>query len=134
MGKALQLPRVQANIEDTSTWAKYTKQLCRHCAGSCCSLPVEVKTKDLVRLGLMDEFELDENPKMIARRLKKMRLIEHFHAKSETFTLSRMANGDCLFLDRKLRNCTLYDKRPDTCRNHPRVGPRSGFCAFVLKS
>ncbi|MFO6369419.1 YkgJ family cysteine cluster protein, partial [Pseudomonas aeruginosa] len=45
-------------------------------------------------------------------------------------TLTRMANGDCLYLDRKTRLCTIYARRPDTCRNHPRIGPRPGYCAY----
>jgi len=101
--------------------------------GSCCSLPVEVKPADLIRMGLMDEFELEENPKFIARRLMKEQIVEHYHNKSETFTLSRMANGDCLYLDSRSRRCTIYANRPDTCRNHPRIGPRPGYCAFIPK-
>ncbi|MFO6335145.1 YkgJ family cysteine cluster protein, partial [Pseudomonas aeruginosa] len=33
-------------------------------------------------------------------------------------------------LDRKTRLCTIYARRPDTCRNHPRIGPRPGYCAY----
>ncbi|MFO6138957.1 YkgJ family cysteine cluster protein, partial [Pseudomonas aeruginosa] len=50
--------------------------------------------------------------------------------KREIFTLTRMANGDCLYLDRKTRLCSIYARRPDTCRNHPRIGPRPGYCAY----
>ena len=28
----------------------------------------------------------------------------------------------------KTRRCTVYDKRPNTCRKHPQVGPRPGYC------
>jgi len=128
------IPDTNADIDDTSTWVKYRKKLCDHCNGSCCTLPVEVKTSDLVRMQLMDEFELEEAPKKIARRLMKERVVEHFHSKSETFTLARMANGDCLYLETQTRRCIIYDKRPDTCRNHPKIGPRDGFCAFRNKT
>jgi Fe-S-cluster containining protein len=128
-----QLPKIQADINDIATWAKYKKRFCDHCGASCCGLPVEVRAVDLVRMNLMDEFELQENPKQIAKRLMKQRQVEHFHAKSETFTLARMANGDCLFLNSHSRRCTIYDVRPDTCRNHPQIGPRSGYCAFRKK-
>jgi uncharacterized protein len=124
---------MHTNLDNTDTWTKYTKKLCSSCMGSCCSLPVEVKVVDLVRMGLMDEFELEENPKFIARRLMKDQIVEHYHSKSETFTLSRMANGDCLYLDSSSRRCTIYEKRPDTCRNHPHIGPRPGYCAFTPK-
>jgi uncharacterized protein len=125
------LPQNHTNIENTSTWIKFNRKLCDSCMGSCCSLPVEVKAVDLIRMGLMDEFELEENPKFVARRLIKKQIVEHYHNKSETFILSRMANGDCLYLDSRSRRCTIYDKRPDTCRNHPRIGPRPGYCAFT---
>lgn len=121
------------NLDNTGTWTKYTKKLCNRCMGCCCSLPVEVKAEDLVRMGLMDAFELEENPKFIARRLMKERIVEHYHNKSETFILSRMANGDCLYLDSRSRRCTIYENRPDTCRNHPHIGPRPGYCAFTPK-
>jgi Fe-S-cluster containining protein len=129
----IQLPKVQADVDDTATWAKYKKKLCEHCGASCCGLPVEVKAYDLVRMRLMDEFELQENLKHIAKRLMKQRQVEHYHGKTETFTLARMANGDCSFLDSETRRCTIYDVRPDTCRNHPQIGPRSGYCAFSPK-
>lgn len=127
------LPRVQADINNTSTWSKYKKRFCDHCQGSCCSLPVEVKVKDLIRMDHMDEFELQDNLKHVARRLIKKGVVEHFHSRTETFTLARMASGDCLYLDARTRRCTVYNQRPDTCRNHPQVGPRSGYCAFRKK-
>ncbi len=130
----IQLPKVQANIDDIATWAKYSRKLCGHCVASCCSLQVEVKAVDLVRMGLVDEFELEEPPKNIARRLLKERLIERYHSKTATYSLPRMANGDCVYLDCKTRQCTIYQQRPDTCRNHPRIGPRSGYCAFKMRS
>ena len=119
-----------AHVDDLSTWVKYRKKLCGQCSATCCSLPVEVRARDLVRMQLIDEFELEEPLKKIARRLIKERVVEHFHSKTETFTLERMANGDCLYLDNKSRRCTIYENRPDTCRNHPQIGPRPGYCAF----
>ncbi len=93
-------------------------------------MPVEVKLTDLVRIGVVDEFELGEDPKQIAKRLQKARIIEHFNFKNSIFTLARRANGDCLYLDAQTRLCTIYERRPNTCRNHPRIGPKPGFCAY----
>ncbi|WP_163338548.1 YkgJ family cysteine cluster protein [Desulfopila sp. IMCC35008] len=129
----MQLPVARADMDNTATWSKYRKKLCYHCSASCCSLPVEVKPEDLVRMELMDEFELEDELKFVARRLIKKRLVEHFHSKTKTFTLARMANGDCIYLDSLTRHCTIYSKRPDTCRNHPQIGPRPGYCAFREK-
>ena len=83
---------------------------------------------------IIDEFERGEPPKNIAKRLQKEGLIERFNQKSGIFTLTRMSNDDCMYLDRKTRLCTIYDQRPDTCRNHPRVGPRPGYCAYKPKA
>lgn len=121
---------IRTDINNTATWVKYSKKLCGSCTASCCSLPVEVKVEDLVRMELADAFEKDDDPKYIAKRLIKQRIVDHYHSKSRTFTLSRMANGDCLYLDQKKRNCTIYPQRPDTCRNHPQIGPKSGFCPY----
>ncbi|MCB6183322.1 YkgJ family cysteine cluster protein [Leeia sp. TBRC 13508] len=120
-----------ADLERLSTWIKYRSGLCKDCTAACCSMPVEVRLTDLIRLGLADEFERGEPLKQVAKRLEKQRVIEHFNFKSGRFTLARKTNGDCLFLDQDTRLCTVYDKRPDTCRNHPTIGPRPGFCAYT---
>lgn len=111
------------------TWVKYKKGLCSDCRATCCTLPVEVQLSDLVRMGLVDAFE-SADLRAVAKRLQKSGVVERFHQKTGIFTLSRMANEDCQFLDPQRRLCTIYDKRPDTCRNHPQVGPKPGFCAY----
>lgn len=121
---------MKTSLDDLSTWTKYKKKLCRSCVANCCRLPVEVQGVDLVRLGLIDEMELEEELKFVARRLMKTGIIQHFHSKNALFTLSQRASGDCIFLDEKTRRCTVYEKRPETCRNHPIIGPRPGWCAY----
>ncbi|MCK5516300.1 MAG: hypothetical protein KAI39_05435, partial [Desulfobulbaceae bacterium] len=74
------LPRTQADIDDIGTWVKHKKYLCSHCDTGCCRLPVEAKSGDLIRMGLMDEFELEDSLKHVARRLIKAGVIEHFHS------------------------------------------------------
>ena len=125
---------VGADLDRTDTWIKYERTMCSSCVSSCCTMPVEVRFNDLLRLGLVQEFERDEPRKNIAKRLQKEGIVERFHQKSEIFTLVRMSNNDCLYLDRKSRMCTIYEKRPDTCRNHPRIGPRPGYCAWRPKT
>jgi Fe-S-cluster containining protein len=121
------------DIHRPETWIKYKESLCASCSARCCSLPVEVKIADLIRMELIDAFEAQEPAKEIAKKLKKARVIEHFNGRTEIFTLTRLANNDCIYLDGVTRRCTIYAKRPDTCRNHPRVGPRPGFCAYSKK-
>lgn len=92
-------------------------------------MPVEVKLPDLVRLGLVDPFEAEHTePKQIAKRLAKAGAIDHFNFRHSIFTLARRANGDCGFLNSQTRRCTVYEQRPNTCRLHPQVGPRPGYC------
>lgn len=117
------------DIDRPDTWVRYRTGLCDGCVANCCTMPVEVKLPDLVRLGLVDPFEAEhEVPKQIAKRLSKAGLIEHFNFKHSIFTLARRASGDCHFLDARTRRCTVYEQRPSTCRKHPQVGPRPGYC------
>ena len=122
-----------AEIDRLDTWAKYSAPMCGSCISSCCTLPVEVKIKDLIRIGIVDEFERGEPPKNIAKRLQKAGIINHFNFRNSIFTLAQRANGDCRYLDAQTRRCTIYEKRPNTCRNHPQIGPRPGFCAYQAR-
>ncbi|MFO1349107.1 MAG: YkgJ family cysteine cluster protein [Pseudomonadales bacterium] len=119
-----------ADIARTDTWHRYRKGLCDSCMAGCCQLPVEVRVADLVRLEVIDAFDRDESAKNIGKRLLKAGVIQHVHQRDGIFTLTQHSSGDCLYLDRVSRRCTVYDKRPDTCRQHPVVGPRPGFCAY----
>jgi len=94
-------------------------------------MPVEVRLPDLVRLGLVDPFEAEhDEPKQIAKRLEKAGLIDHFNFRNSIFTLARRANGDCSYLHAQTRRCTVYEVRPETCRKHPQVGPKPGYCPY----
>ncbi|MEK6624736.1 MAG: YkgJ family cysteine cluster protein, partial [Bdellovibrionota bacterium] len=31
------------------------------------------------------------------------------------------------------RRCSIYERRPETCRNHPKIGPRPNFCPYQKK-
>lgn len=126
--------QIYTDVDQPKTWIKYTRKLCSNCTGTCCSLEVEARASDLVRMGVADEYELEENPKKVAKRLIKEGVVDHFSHKKGLFSLSRMASGDCMYLDQHARRCTIYDLRPDTCRNHPQIGPRPGFCAFNQKN
>ena len=122
------------DIDNTATWTKYKKGLCDSCVANCCTMPVEAKLSDLLRLEVVDPFEAEhEELRLIARRLKKEGIIDNYTPSDEIFTLARMANRDCLYLDTKTRRCTIYAKRPDVCRKPPKVGPRPGFCPYEEK-
>lgn len=123
------------DVDRLETWTRYRNGLCDRCVANCCTMPVEVKLADLVRLGLVDPFEAEhEAPKQIARRLAKAGQVDHFNFKHERYTLARRASGDCQLLDAVTRRCTAYARRPDTCRKHPQVGPRPGHCPYAVRS
>lgn len=115
-----------------ATWTRHRSGLCESCNAHCCTMPLEVQMSDLVRLGLVDAFEAENvEPRLIARRLAKARLIDHYSPKHGLFTLARRASGDCQFLDAATRRCTVYERRPETCRLHPqKKSPRPGWCAY----
>jgi Fe-S-cluster containining protein len=116
------------------TWVRYREGLCQGCIGSCCMMPVEVKSEDLVRLGLATDFELEESTKKVFKRLKKEGILASYRDGTGLFMLTQRSNGDCFFLDAKTRLCTVYEKRPGVCRDFPaRVGPRPRFCPSVKK-
>ena len=132
---AMKSPIRVVDVDRLETWTKYRPGLCESCAANCCTMPLEVQLADLVRLELVVPFEVENiEPKLIAKRLLKAKLIDHYNPKHHIFTMARRASGDCHFLDQKTRLCTVYDKRPETCRLHPKKGPKPGFCAYGNKN
>ena len=43
-------PLAIVDVDRTETWTRYRPGLCDSCAANCCTMPVEVKLADLVRL------------------------------------------------------------------------------------
>lgn len=117
-----------ADINFPSTWARFRPSLCNGCNAGCCRLPVEVTSADLLRMGLISEDEAQGSLKRAARRLMDDGIVQSFRARTGLFILTQRHNGDCVFLGESDRLCTIYEKRPDTCRNFPRIGPRPGYC------
>ena len=122
------------DVDRLETWSRYKTGMCDKCHAHCCTMPVEVRLPDLVRLGWVDPFEAEhESAKNIAKRLTKVGLVGHFNFKNEIFTLARRANGDCCNLDPQTRRCKVYELRPSTCRLHPQVGPKPGYCPYGVR-
>lgn len=93
-------------------------------------MPVEVRAADLVRLELMSVDEAESNLKKAAKRLIRAGYVRHFRQATGIFQLERQSGGECVFLD-KNRRCTVYERRPETCRNFPKVSSRPGYCPAV---
>lgn len=97
-------------------------------------MPVEVKFHDLVRLEIVRPDEEHSSRRKLVNRLKRDGLIQSYREHSQNFMLVQRSNDDCLFLDAQTRLCTVYDKRPDVCRNFPQtMGIRPGFCPALEK-
>jgi Fe-S-cluster containining protein len=122
-----------ADIDRPSTWKPFKASMCNNCQAGCCHLPVEARLSDLVRLGLVDENVHLLSPKKVAAQLIKAGIVQNYRERTGLFMLAQKASRACIFLDDQAR-CTVYDKRPDTCRNFPRIGPRSNFCPHQPKS
>ena len=123
----------QGDVDDISTWTKHEPWLCESCTANCCSLPVEVKIPDLIRMGLLAKVEARRPIEMIAERLKHEGVIENLFVRERIFILARSGGDVCQYLDPEGRQCRIYANRPDTCREYPHVSARPGFCAYRRK-
>lgn len=118
-----------------STWRQYSEVNCTRCKAHCCSMPVEVRAADLIRLEITTADELDNSVKKTAKRLKKSGYISSYREGTDFFMLTQKSNDDCYFLNSVTRLCSVYEKRPDTCRDFPsRIGPRVGYCPQETKN
>lgn len=86
---------------------------CTRCVGYCCSIyeRVDVRRKDIRRLAR--HFGVSEE----TATLKFTTVIDGYQA------LKRMPDlifeTTCIFLDQSTRLCSIYEARPDTCREWP---------------
>jgi len=121
--------------ENIKTWKKYKKSNCKNCLGLCCSFVVEVTGEDLVNLGYIEEDEVVFGLKKVIKDMKALGIIKRYNFKSEKFVLQQKTGGDCIFMDQNKRNCTVYENRPEVCRNHPEVaGPKKNYCPYIQKN
>ncbi len=116
------------------TWVKYRDGLCNGCYSGCCTMPVEIKSEDLIRLELANEDELNQSARKVAKSLIKDGVLSTYREGTGLFTLTQRPNGDCYYLDLKTRLCTVYEKRPGVCREFPSIGPKPGFCPSLKKN
>lgn len=124
---------IRVDIDNPSTWVKYKRGMCDSCVANCCRMPVEARVEDLVRLGVVDEWEAEGSLKKVGERLVSEGVLDRFNVRQGVFVLARRGNLDCRYLDAVSRRCTVYEKRPAVCRSHPQVGPKAGFCAYEEK-
>lgn len=119
------------------SWRPYRASLCKDCMATCCTMPLEIRIDDLIRLGLVNLSLNSEVGKKdlqrIAKDLQRRGLVKSYRDGTGLFLMSARVNGDCLFLDGN-RRCTVYENRPEVCRRFPEsMGPRLGFCPYIKK-
>ncbi|MEN0058885.1 MAG: YkgJ family cysteine cluster protein, partial [Bdellovibrio sp.] len=85
------------DIDRPSTWKPYRKGLCQGCWGGCCTMPVEVKLSDLIRLEVVTVDEAAGSLKKMVKRLIREKIIVSYRQGTEFFMLAQRANRDCLF-------------------------------------
>lgn len=115
------------------TWKKYKDGMCDNCIATCCTMPVEVSREDLLHMGLITDFDMEEPVKTLEKRLIKEGWIKHYRHGTEKFTLKQKKNGDCILLDSDHRRCTIYNRRPKVCQEFPKVSSRPNFCPYLRK-
>lgn len=106
---------------------------CAKCPGYCCSYPrIEVTKKDIVRLA--EHFK-------ISPALAKLKFTRYYEFKSEDpkddvqeqilrHKKDHIYKSTCLFLDQEKRRCSIYEARPDVCRQFP-DGKKCGYFEFL---
>lgn len=124
---------IDDRLSDLRDWLPYKKELCESCVGTCCYMPVEIITEDLLRMQIFNTFHLELSINEQIKEALKNSAIKRYTPSSQKFTLVQKPDGSCFYLDKKGR-CSIYDLRPNTCRNHPRIGPKPNFCAYIKKS
>lgn len=98
---------------------------CKKCPGYCCSYPlIEVDRADVERLA--KHFDIDHAA--AEERFTKYDAGEKVrglrHQKDEFF------GQVCRFFDTGARRCTVYEARPDACRDYP-YSKGCGYYSFL---
>ena len=98
---------------------------CDRCPAYCCSYPVIELTKaDLRRLAEHFAMSVEKASKKFTKKDagRKKRIMRH--RDDEHF------GRVCRFLDRETRRCSVYEARPDICRDFPGTR-RCGYYDFL---
>jgi Fe-S-cluster containining protein len=115
---------------DLDKWTPFKKSLCQSCVANCCrEWPVEVSVPDLIRLELMTSDEAALSLKKVITKLKRQGILQSFAFSSWVGILNQKPNKDCIFLNEQ-RRCSVYAKRPEICRQFPKIGPKPRYCPF----
>jgi Fe-S-cluster containining protein len=98
---------------------------CGKCPGYCCTYPfIEVSKADIKRLAshFGIDYEIAEERFTLYDKEEKARGLRK--RKDDIFGTA------CRFFDTKVRQCTIYEARPGTCRDYP-YGKTCGYYQFL---
>ena len=100
---------------------------CSRCPGYCCSYPrIEVKPSDVRRLAAYHGISVEKAERKFTRIYmddgKPERILRH-----QKDTVYKTI---CRFFDTDLRRCTIYEGRPQVCREYPN-GRHCGYYTFI---
>ena len=87
---------------------------CEKCPAYCCGYPVIEATKTDIR-RLARRFGMEPGAareKFTERENNRVRKMRQQYDK-------KLGAPVCIFLDQKTRNCSVYEARPQICRDHP---------------
>lgn len=104
---------------------------CSKCPAYCCSYPrIVVSSRDLRRLA--DHFELSE--KQAEKRFTRVYQFKDGKEEINERVLQHQSDhiykSVCGFLDLDTRRCTIYEARPEVCREFPN-GKTCGYYQFL---
>ena len=86
---------------------------CDKCVAYCCSIyeRVQVTSKDTRRLAAHFKVSTETAVARFTKLNGKERILRR--------RADRLFGQACMFLNQESRKCTIYDARPDTCREFP---------------
>lgn len=99
-----------------------TEIVCRSC-GKCCWLLVVLDDEDMVRIKNADLAHLIERHYGVFEGSVSGELLK------DPWVLKRMEKGRCIALDPLTHCCTVYEHRPNICRD---VEPCGEMCRDIL--
>lgn len=109
----------------TSNGGNRVQYDCTKCPGYCCSYPlIEVSRRDIARLARHFSLSYEDAEARYTKydRGEKVRSLRQ--QKDEHF------GSICRLFDTKVRRCTVYEVRPEVCRDYP-DSKRCGYYEFL---
>ena len=100
---------------------------CSKCPGYCCSYDyIETKASDVTRLakhhGLPVATAREKFTRTVEHEGKTLRVLRH--------RKDHVYKSMCMFFDQDERRCTIYEGRPQVCRDYPN-GSTCGYYNFI---